>query len=867
MTDFENLGMLRAAHIDLMRQATQASGLDPDYASTASPAIQQPDTQTIRSFVQNAVATGRHIQGPSDRRAAQRIVNYWATELSGRSDIAGEDLKFARLAPPGNGPTPAGSDSGVLELSSTDLGTNPVAETLAYPGLAPAEAMIAPKSTEDPTTGALTPDDHAERLRIRVAALARQWRSTGFTGYLLSGQALAEARSLPMDKDIQDFVAASNQAEADKAAAETARLRTVGRIKNTVIAGFVLLSCLLVFAVIQAWRNVAEIKQLNADLNGQMEKTIAAANTAQIATQEAQNALAILTQAQVDALSKVADLNRQTTSQQDAQNRLDAAVALIAHAVQLGQIDPADIDPKLYEMVLVHVAQAVQSKTLQAIYLRPEIRAGVNKLIGGTDATSYDKLAGYDAGFLGNHIALPKLSSSPAALALLAYENYTLMMNSNQRMAYFTAANLDRSQRQVLQSPASGLQPDPRLDDNQQPDPNWYNFRADDVGQWVDAGDIAWGAAVAGDPGKAALRLGASTNVLTNSVPQPTGMPTGAWGGLADWMRTQHNPLANKVTIFAGPVFGPPAAEGQSPQPVAYWKVAISAVPEAGKSAAASNSLADPLYVIDAFLIPRDAGNQPFDPDIFRITIEDLETQTGLTFDTLVEWTDAAKNAGLQGLTLGDGLAARVFSLTSAEDRESRAIAAELATILGRTDLPVPEVAKVITSLVNMAGADRFLPLSAQAKSTVMQGLAAVPPAFWTRPEHMATRARARIATTDPILATQPATLPPDVAARLLTNLAVQTETQTVYLQFAGMKLEDAQAFSARLKALGWAVAGEERTGDAAKLNEIRYNPTDGTDMDAAVKLAADLTAAGQPVTARPVAIIVPGILEIWISI
>ena len=92
---------------------------------------------------------------------------------------------------------------------------------------------------------------------------------------------------------------------------------------------------------------------------------------------------------------------------------------------------------------------------------------------------------------------------------------------------------------------------------------------------------------------------------------------------------------------------------------------------------------------------------------------------------------------------------------------------------------------------------------------------------------------------------------------------------QDVYFQFAGMTRDAAEALTARMRAIGWAIPkpGEERVEAAAGKNEVRYNPDAVADRAAAELLAADLTAAGQPAEAKPVSIIYPDRLEIWVSI
>lgn len=93
---------------------------------------------------------------------------------------------------------------------------------------------------------------------------------------------------------------------------------------------------------------------------------------------------------------------------------------------------------------------------------------------------------------------------------------------------------------------------------------------------------------------------------------------------------------------------------------------------------------------------------------------------------------------------------------------------------------------------------------------------------------------------------------------------------QIVYIQFAGsIRRETTIGLNRSLKAAGWRAQGPsgERIGTARGLNEVRYSSE--ADREAAEALAAALTGTGvggRDVVARRVAIIRPGVLEVWIS-
>lgn len=96
---------------------------------------------------------------------------------------------------------------------------------------------------------------------------------------------------------------------------------------------------------------------------------------------------------------------------------------------------------------------------------------------------------------------------------------------------------------------------------------------------------------------------------------------------------------------------------------------------------------------------------------------------------------------------------------------------------------------------------------------------------------------------------------------------ALNRSSYVIYLQFAGFVRTDVQVLSANLKALGWRIPGEERTGAANQQNVIRYRSA--ADQAAAQALANDVNA--QPALRNKVKLelnptISAGTMEIWIS-
>ncbi len=882
-TEFVSLSDIRVAHLELMRIASANEAGDPSMkrsdkagAETTEASIDDtvPDAQTIRDFLAKARRAGSTIERESDRRAAQRILDYWSAELVTRPGITSADVSPTRLAPfEGSGgletaaPTDIALETESASREINDTGTVAIA--------VPESVTVATKDTAGSGDGfasddELSADELTERFRIRVAAQARQWKNTGFAGYLLRGEALKEAMELPQGPDIAEFVEESAKAETDSQ-------KQRDRSKNILIALFAILALILAgttyFAFMQ--RNEAVRERSSADEARLKAETTANEvvklnNELSVALKEAKDAGLQTEDALRVAKQNVADADRRLADQQATQATLRSAIVFMADQLKAGRMSLEELTPELQQTLLVELAGRVNSGEVKLNDLPLPLQTALKPLLGKDIDKQPSVLSGYKVDFIGATIGLPRITGeliSDAVAPPLDYINYSLVMGRTHRMAIYSAVNLDRSQRLALQVTASRLKPDVRLSVDYQPSPNWY-FRADRpwlAARFASASDIAWGPEFAGDPATAALKLAQYASFLPNTMPQPRAFYGSRWLPLENWVRSQHNPLANQVTIFSGPVFRPADQPVDGvPAPYAYWKLAVSSVP-----AAVKGEVREPEFKVDAFFIPADATGA-FDPDKYRLTVAELEKRTGLTFGTLIQWTDSLKNPGPNG-TAADELAGRVKLLDGAND----ALRAELTTILGNPNLPVSERQKVVAVLVDMAGLQSMTGLTPEGRRNVLETLLGVPPELWSRPDWLPVFASARRAVADLAMsAAEGQTVigdqDRDALNTLKDRLRIQQSPQTVYVQFAGMAREDAQALSAKMRALGWGIPnpGEERLAAAAGKNEVRYNPYGDADRAAAELLAADLTiAAGRLVTARAVPIIKASTLEIWTSI
>jgi hypothetical protein len=202
---FETFAAVRSEHENLRRWFGKAS-LGDKHEGAAD---------KIRAFLHRAANTGAALVEPSERVAAQAILDYWCSELIALSDSQPGDYQRVRLSEPMTAPT--------TDAEKPSLKSSPEARDV-----------------------------------IRLAATARLWRDLGMRGFLLTGEALTHAESFRgVDDDIDTLVQAS----------KTARRRIVTNYILSMSAGFVfVLLVLLVVVPHLTERAIAKLK--DASLKG-----------------------------------------------------------------------------------------------------------------------------------------------------------------------------------------------------------------------------------------------------------------------------------------------------------------------------------------------------------------------------------------------------------------------------------------------------------------------------------------------------------------------------------------------------------------------------------------------------------------------
>ena len=239
--------------------------------------------------------------------------------------------------------------------------------------------------------------------------------------------------------------------------------------------------------------------------------------------------------------------------------------------------------------------------------------------------------AGYDEEFLAVTVAMPRLTAQ-RALVDLPYPRFSVLLDTQRRLAAVTAVNIDGGSLQDL--PRTGdWDLDPRVPAQQQAGPALYADNDLDRGHLVRRRDPGWGSVA---EARAATE---ATFVYTNAAPQAAvfNQSKDLWVGLEDHVLRYADATDQRVSVFTGPVLDPtdPVYRGVG-IPRRFWKVAAWAETDEGATALASAGfLLDQSALIDLddtalAVAPLGAFRT------FQIPISDIAALTGLDLGPLV---------------------------------------------------------------------------------------------------------------------------------------------------------------------------------------------------------------------------------------
>jgi endonuclease G len=259
----------------------------------------------------------------------------------------------------------------------------------------------------------------------------------------------------------------------------------------------------------------------------------------------------------------------------------------------------------------------------------------------------YADRQGYDPRFLGSsgpEVPLPALSDDlmrqVAANSLatngpryvLPYHHFSVVLNKDRRLAFYTAVNIDGSSGVRLRREPDRWFFDPRIPQEQQTGEDVYRDNPLDRGHLVRRLDPAWGPTAG-----AAKIANDDTFHFTNCTPQHHDFNAGQtlWAGLEDYILDNADNLKFRVNVFSGPVFAADDDQYRGVQlPRQFWKVVTMAKQEGGLSATAY------LLSQEQLINGLEIAPETFSYGVYRtyqVPVRRIEGLTGLSFGSLTD--------------------------------------------------------------------------------------------------------------------------------------------------------------------------------------------------------------------------------------
>lgn len=264
----------------------------------------------------------------------------------------------------------------------------------------------------------------------------------------------------------------------------------------------------------------------------------------------------------------------------------------------------------------------------------------------------YENRQGYDQDFLGrgsHRVPVPQL---PPALAdkavvvdrhasgmdryLLAYTHFSLAMNGERRLAFFTAVNIDGNSLHQIKRAGDPWRLDPRIPEDVQIGGELYTNNDLDRGHMVRRLDPVWGSR------SVAVHANEDTFHYTNSCPQHKDLNQKEWNDLEDYILDNAGAQELRVCVFTGPILRSTDRPYREliPLPEDFWKVAVIIRDDTGRMSATGyilsqkDMLTDLEFAFGAFRT-------------YQVSLRKIERLTRLDFGRLKE-CDPLNRGGME---------------------------------------------------------------------------------------------------------------------------------------------------------------------------------------------------------------------------
>jgi len=337
-----------------------------------------------------------------------------------------------------------------------------------------------------------------------------------------------------------------------------------------------------------------------------------------------------------------------------AQDLLPAQKALVDLLAQPEQMTVGPNQTKEASTVTTVVGQLSSQPTEIALPLQVFLRVG-NPVSAPPLAASaqeaisidpdYESRAGYDPDFLGkgkHAVPLPTLAEGlidQAAVNQLAtsepnyvlpYHHFSVVLNKQRRLAFFTAVNIDGSSSLRLKREKDRWFFDPRLAEDEQTGEEVYRDNPLDRGHLVRRLDPAWGAT------RAIAKLSNDdTFHFTNCTPQHEDFNQNktSWAGLEDYILDNADNQDFKVSVFSGPVLAEDDDEYKGVQlPRQFWKV-VAMIKQGGELSATGYLLSQEQLIKDLEILPEAFSYGAY--RTYQVPVSKIEKLTRLSFGSL----------------------------------------------------------------------------------------------------------------------------------------------------------------------------------------------------------------------------------------
>lgn len=269
---------------------------------------------------------------------------------------------------------------------------------------------------------------------------------------------------------------------------------------------------------------------------------------------------------------------------------------------------------------------------------------------GGDWFRPYVDRNGYDENFLGEKLPMPTVDPSVADQVAprlddpgkneLEYTNFSVVMNKERRMPFYTAVNIDGSKVKDIERSGKWLF-DARMSREYQLGNEAYKKNDIDKGHMVRRRDPAWG--------DKAEQGSEDTFVYTNAALQHSQLNQDEWLDLEDRILHKAEAEGKKVTVMTGPVFADndPSFNnnGMMDKPVKipqdFWKVVVWKDPEKGLQSEAF--VMSQKKDLAGQGVPDEHLYTEQDFATYRVPISKLEEMTKLRFGALEQTNDCGE--------------------------------------------------------------------------------------------------------------------------------------------------------------------------------------------------------------------------------